>query len=169
MSYPLVQNVHRVTKPSVKEFKAVMIAGAVLFLVMGVLFSQGFMLPCFLMAGLYFLYDYFSRRDYRYTLEDGKLTIEVIRGERAQRTVHELDLRNLIVVAPHDADAVAPYRKGAAEGKLPKFDYTSYDDAIPYYTMIITEDGRKEKFLLDLSDEMLEAMFRMAPAKVIRR
>ncbi|MGN1022532.1 MAG: hypothetical protein ACI4OJ_03465 [Lachnospiraceae bacterium] len=169
MSYTLVTNVHRVTKPSVKVFKAVMAAGAVLFLVMGVMFSQGFMLPCFLMAGLYFLYDYLSKRDYRYTLEDGKLLIEVIRGERTQKTAHELDLQNLIVVAPHDADAVAPYRRGAREGKLPKFDYTSYDDTVPYYTMIITEDGKKEKFLLDLSDEMLEAMYRKAPSKVIRR
>ncbi len=169
MTFTLVQNVHRVSKPAAKYFKAVMIVFTVLFLLMGIFFSQGFMLPCFLMAGLYFLYDYFSKRDYRYTLDDGTFTIDMIHGERTQTTVHVLDLTNLIVVAPHDSEAVDRYRKGGPEGHLPKYDYTSYDNDIPYYTMIITENGKKEKFLLDLSDAMLDALFRKAPSKVVRR
>ena len=34
--------------------------------------------------------------------------------------------------------------------KLKKFDYTSYDDNIPYYTMIVYENKEKIKLLLDL-------------------
>ena len=55
--------------------------------------------------------------------------------------------------------------KGGTE-KLKKYDYTSYNDDIPYYTMIIVEDGRKIKILLDLNSEMLHEMKRMCPDKV---
>ena len=49
---------------------------------------------------------------------------------------------------------------------LKKFDYTSYDDEIPYYTMIIREDGHKIKLLLDLTEEMLHTMKTQFPEKV---
>ena len=45
-------------------------------------------------------------------------------------------------------------------------DYTSYDDNIPYYTMIIKEDGRKIKLLLDLTEDMLHTMKTQHPEKV---
>lgn len=51
---------------------------------------------------------------------------------------------------------------GAAE----KYDYTSYDDNTPYYTMIIKEDGRKIKLLLDLTEEMLHTIKTQHPEKV---
>ena len=59
------------------------------------------------------------------------------------------------VTAPHWHESVAKYKKNGGTEQLKKFDYTSYDDNIPYYTMIIKEDGRKIKLLLDLTEEML--------------
>ena len=53
--------------------------------------------------------------------------------------------------------------------KLKKFDYTSYDDNIPYYTMIVYENKEKIKLLLDLNDSMLEAVKRVYPQKVYMR
>ena len=44
--------------------------------------------------------------------------------------------------------------------------YTSYEDDVPYYTMIIREDGRKIKLLLDLTEEMLHTMKTQFPEKV---
>ena len=46
--------------------RKVMVIFAVLFVLMGITISQAFMLPGFLLALLYFVYDIFSQRDYEY-------------------------------------------------------------------------------------------------------
>lgn len=61
--------------------RKVMVIFAVLFVLMGITISQAFMLPGFLLALLYFVYDIFSQRDYEYILENGQLTIDVIYGK----------------------------------------------------------------------------------------
>ncbi len=50
-------------------------------------------------------------------------------------------------------------------GEAEKYDYTSYDEDTPYYTMIIREDGHKIKLLLDLNEELLHAMKTQYPEK----
>ena len=61
---------------------------------------------------------------------------------------------------------VAKYKKNGGTEQLKKYDYTSYDDNTPYYTMIIKEDGRKIKLLLDLTEEMLHTIKTQHPEKV---
>lgn len=68
--------------------------------------------------------------------------------------------------APNRHDAVAKYRKDAGGISLPKYDYTSYEKDTPYYTMIIMENKQKIKLLLDLSDEMLQALKKSYPDRV---
>lgn len=146
--------------------RGAMIVFAVLFVLMGIIFSRGFMLPGFLMVVLYFVYDIFSKKDYEYILENGVLSIDVIYGWKYRKHRHDLDLKELEVLAPNWHDAVAKYRiKGGTE-RLRKYDYTSYEDDIPYYTMIIKEDGKKIKLLLDLTDEMMQRIKHMYPEKV---
>lgn len=169
MADRIVKEVHRKQKSTAGLLKTFMILLAVIFLLLGIMFSRGFMLPCFLMAALYFIYEYYSEKDYEYILEGRKLSIAVIRGRRSRKTAHELDLDQLIIVAPHDSEAVMRYRKGAPEGKLPKYDYTSYEEDIPYYTMIIGDGEHRTKFLMDLDDEMLGYLARMYPGKVTRQ
>jgi hypothetical protein len=70
------------------------------------------------------------------------------------------------VTAPSRHEAVAKYRKDAGGEKLPKYDYTSYEEDTPYYTMIIMQDRTKIKLLLDLDDEMLQPMKKMYPERV---
>lgn len=166
MNDRITQEVHRRTKGSASLLRFLMAFLAVAFLLLGILFSRGFMLPCFLMAGLYFVFDYYSVRDYEYILDGRRLTIIVIRGRQSRKIAHVLELDELEVVAPHDSPAVASYRKGAPEGRLPKFDYTSYEDGIPYYTMIIRENSRKIKLLLDLDQPMLRRLGQLCPGKV---
>ena len=43
------------------------------------------MLPGFLLALLYFVYDIFSQKDYEYTMENGELTIDVIYGKNTEK------------------------------------------------------------------------------------
>lgn len=158
-------HVQRKRKRSELFLEIVMIVLSVLFLLGAILANRGLMLPCFLTAGLYFLYDRNVRRSYEYHLDGSQFTIDVLHGLR-RKTVHELELSQLEVLADHSASEVAQYRKGAKNGRIRKFDYTSYDDEVPYYTMIIAENGEKIKLLLDLSDEMLDLLHRKYPQKV---
>ena len=146
--------------------RKVMVIFAVLFVLMGITISQAFMLPGFLLALLYFVYDIFSQRDYEYTMENGQLTIDVIYGKKYRKTAHVLNLEEMEVTAPHYHEKVAKYKKNSGTEKLKKYDYTSYEDDVPYYTMIIREDGRKIKLLLDLTEEMLHTMKTQFPEKV---
>ncbi|MFR7899387.1 MAG: hypothetical protein ACLU6Y_05740 [Ruminococcus sp.] len=62
------------------------------------------------------------------------LTIDVIYGNKYRKTAHELDLRELEMIAPHWHQAVAKYKKNGGTEHLKKYDYTSYEEDTPYYT-----------------------------------
>lgn len=164
---------YRITEQVVRKPKAMsgllqkaMVIFAVLFILLGIMISQGFMLPGFLLVLLYFFYSVLSQKEYEYVLEGQTLTIEVILGKRYRRTAHVLELNTMEAAAPNRHDAVARYRKDAGGISLPKYDYTSYEKDTPYYTMIIMENKQKIKLLLDLSDEMLQALKKSYPDRV---
>lgn len=165
-NYKIVEQVKRKPKPATRLLRRVMLIFAVFFLLLGIMISQGFMLPGFLLVALYFFYDIFSQKEYEYTMEGQTLTIDVILGKRYRRTAHILELNSMVVTAPSAHPAVDPYRKGTGNIQLPKYDYTSYEEDTPYYTMIIMENSRKIKLLLDLSENMLQTLKKSYPDRV---
>ncbi len=136
------------------------------FVLLGIMISQAFMLAGFLLVALYFVFDVLSRKEYEYILDGKTLTIDVIYGKRYRKTAHIIDMTEMEVTAPNRHEAVAKYRKDGGGVRLPKFDYTSYEDDIPYYTMIVIEDREKKKLLLDLNQELLFALKKQYPSKV---
>ncbi|MDO4649035.1 MAG: hypothetical protein Q4B26_10330 [Eubacteriales bacterium] len=141
---------------------------AVLFLLMGVMFDRGFMLSCFLMTGLYFLYQNLSVKEFEYEMEGSSLVIDEIIGNKMRKTVLEADLGELIVCAPNDSARVDSYRRSAGS-RIKKYDFTSRDPEIPYETMILRVDGEEQKFLVEMDEEMLTRMKQRYPDKVVRR
>ena len=107
--YKIVEQVTRKKKRLSGVLKKTMVFFAVVFVVMGITISQAFMLAGFCLAGLYFIYGTFCQRDYEYIMENEQLTIDVIYGNKYRKTAHELDLRQLEVVAPHWHGSVAKY------------------------------------------------------------
>lgn len=166
IDYKIVAQVKKKKKPLTGILRKVMVILGVIFILMGIAFSRGFMLPGFLMIVLYLVYDVFGEKEYEYTMENGKMSIDVIYGKKYRRHRHDLNLRELEVVAPNWHEAVAKYRIKGGTVRLPKYDYTSYEDDVPYYTMIIMDGRKKIKLLLDLTDEMLQVLKRMYPDKV---
>lgn len=164
----IVEQVIRKPKAMTGALRKTMVVFAVIFVIMGIAISQGFMLPGFLLALLYFVYDVLSQKEYEYVLDGDRFEVHVILGKRYRRTAHVLELKDLEVVAPSRHEKVAAYRKEGGGIRLPKYDYTSYEEDTPYYTMIILEDREKIKLLLDLSEGMLQAMKRMYPNKVFQ-
>ena len=94
-NYKIVEQVSRKKKSMSGILRKVMVIFAVFFVVLGITISQSFMLAGFLLAGLYFVYDIFSRKDYEYTLENDVLTIDVIYGKKYRKTAHVLELKDL--------------------------------------------------------------------------
>mgnify|MGYP006917975931 CR=1 FL=1 len=118
MNYKIVEQVSRKKKSMSGVLRVVMIIFAVLFVVMGITISQAFMLPGFLLAGLYFVFDIFSQKDYEYMMENGQFEIDVIYGKKYRKTAHILELSNLETVAPHWHESVARYKKNGGTEKL---------------------------------------------------
>ena len=160
--YKITQQVKRFAKP----LSVTMVILAVVLVILAIMFDTGLMMPAFLFAALYYVFSINADTEYEYTMENGVMTIDVIRGKRRRKTVHTLDIKDVEVIAPNWHEAVEKYRKDGGTEKLKKFDYTSYDDNIPYYTMIAYEDKEKIKLLLDLNISMLEAIKRVYPQKV---
>ena len=123
-------------------------------------------MPAFLLALLYYIYTMLNDSAYEYNFENEKFSIDVIKGKRRRRTAHVLYYKNLEVVTPPDHELVAKYKKNGGTEKIKKYDYTSYEDNIPYYTMIITKNGEKIKLLLDLNEETLRFLKVRYPMKV---
>ena len=189
----LIQQVKRKQKKMTGVLRKLMVVFGVFFVLLGIMISQAFMLAGFLLVALYFVFDVLSRKEYEYILDGKTLTIDVIYGKRYRKTAHIIDMTEMEVTAPNRHEAVAKYRKDGGgvrlpsstkntpnttmssvakyrkDGggvRLPKFDYTSYEDDIPYYTMIVIEDREKKKLLLDLNQELLFALKKQYPSKV---
>ena len=165
-NYKIVEQVIRKPKPMTGFLRTVMIVFAVILLLMGITLSQGFMLPGFLLVVLYYFYNAYSQKEYEYILEENHLSIDVIFGKKHRRSAHYLDMEALEVLAPNWHNAVAKYRREGGIIRLAKYDYTSYEEDTPYYTMIITENREKIKLLLDLNDQMLQTLKRRYPDRV---
>ena len=162
----LIQQVKRKQKKMTGDLRKLMVVFGVFFVLLGIMISQAFMLAGFLLVALYFVFDVLSRKEYEYILDGKTLTIDVIYGKRYRKTAHIIDMTEMEVTAPNRHEAVAKYRKDGGGVRLPKFDYTSYEDDIPYYTMIVIEDREKKKLLLDLNQELLFALKKQYPSKV---
>lgn len=158
MNQTVVISVSRTIRPREVLLRRLMAVLAAVFLAQGILFSTGFMLPCFLMTLCYFWFSHASRREYEYTLEDGLLRIERV-SDRGRRVLHEIPFSEIRLLCRPDAPEAAPYRKGGSV-RIRKVDYTSYREDVPYYTMIAAENGQPLKLLLDLTEEGIRVLRR---------
>ena len=159
MGETIVISVSREPGPRDVFLRRTMAVLAVVFLLQGIMFSTGFMLPCFLTALCYFWYAHASKREYEYTLENETLRIERV-SDRGRRVMHEIPFRAVKLLCRPDAPEALPYKKG---GSIPirKVDYTSYKADVPYYTMIAEEDGKPLKLLLDMTPEAIRMIRRV--------
>ncbi len=109
MNYKIVEQVSRKKKSMSGVLRKVMIIFAVLFVVLGITISQSFMLPGFLLAALYFVFDIFSQKDYEYTLENDQLH----RCDLWQEVSQDSSCTGTenLEVAPHWHESVAIYKK----------------------------------------------------------
>ena len=158
MNGTIVISVSRAVRPREVFLRRLMVVLAVLFLLQAIMFSTGFMLPCFLMTLCWFWFSYASKREYEYTLQDDTLRIERV-SDRGRRLLHEIPFSAVRLLCRPDAPEALPYKKGGSI-RIRKVDYTSYREDVPYYTMIAAENGQPLKLLLDLTEEGIRVLRR---------
>jgi len=167
MDREMIKFVSREPKKMFKLMKGIMLFFTVLFILAGIIFDRGMLLLAMLMVVLYWIYCAESVRDYEYRMANESLTIDLIKGKQRRKTVQEIEFGGLEVIAPNWHEAVAKYRKDGGTEKIKKYDYTSYNDDIPYYTMIVRVNRHEKiKLLLDLDREWLLEIKRKYPEKV---
>ena len=164
MGETVVISVSRKTRRSETVLRRLMAVLGVVFLLQGIMFSTAFMLPCFLTVLCYFWYAFASKKEYEYTLEDQTLKIDRV-SDRGRRRLYEIPADRIRLVCLPDSPEAQPYKKG---GSIPvkKEDYTSYREGVPYYTMIVNDEPRPLKLLLDLTPEALRLLRRWNPEAV---
>ena len=158
MDETVIISVNRVQRRSEVFFRRAMAVLTVIFLLQAVMFSTGFMLPCFLTALCYFWYSFASRREYEYTLEDRILKIDRV-SDRGRRRLYEIPFASVQLLCEPDAPEALPYKKGGSV-KVKKEDFTSYRENVPYYTLIARDGTETRKFLLDLTPEAIRLIRR---------
>ncbi len=167
MDYNIIKTVDRKSKRFSKLLSRLIIIFAVLFVILGIIFQNGYFLPAILLALLYYFYISQTDTGYEYSFGNDAFTVDVIKGRGRRKTKQTLYYDDIEVVAPPNHETVLKYKKNGGTEKIKKYDYTSYDDDIPYYTMIIKkEGGEKIKLLLDLDEELLHFLKIRYPQKV---
>ena len=155
---PIVLAVRRKSRPSEKLLRRTMAVLAVAFLLQGIVLSRGFMLPCFLMAIGYYVYGQASNREYEYTLGEKAMLIERV-GDHGRRLLHEINYNEILLLCDPEDPEAARYRKGGGT-PVYKYDYSSYEENVPYYVMIVKGDGKTVKLLLDLTPDAISFLRR---------
>ena len=164
MNETIVISVSRKTRPTETLLRRLMAALGVLFLLLGIMFSTGFMLPCALTVLCYYWYRHASKREYEYTLEDDTLKIDRV-SDRGRDRLYEIPFNRITLLCEPDAPEAMPYKKGGSI-RVNKEDYTSYREDVPYYTMIVRDEPKPLKLLLDLTPEAIRLIRRQCPEAV---
>ncbi len=158
MDDTIVISVSRKPRSSDVFLRRLMAALAVVFLSMGILLSTALMLPCFLMAVCYYWYRHASKREYEYTLDNEAIKIDRV-SDLGRRELYEIPFDRITLLCRPDAPEAMPYRKGGSV-KVKKEDYTSYREDVPYYTMIVRDEPKPLKLLLDLTPDAIRRIRR---------
>ena len=86
-------------------------------------------------------------------------------SDRGRRELYEIPFSRILLLCRPDAPEAMPYKKGGSV-KVNKEDFTSYREEVPYYTMIVRDDPKLLKLLLDLTPEAIRMIRRSVPAVV---
>lgn len=98
--------------------------------------------------------------EYEYFYMNGELEIDRIFSRFVRRKVFEMKINEMEVMAPEGGFEVQPYRSVKVR------DFTSRRKNQSRYEMIVSQNGKKIKLLLEPGEQIVESMKQIAPKKV---
>lgn len=138
---------------------------AAILLLFGVLGIYTLMLEFFAVYGTYYVFRSTSL-EIEYTYINGSFSVDKIYGRSRRKTVFRFEMKNAETVAHEDSDRLDHYLNN------PSFkikDYTSGYPADNRYVAVLTDQQNVSGVLLELGEEMADAMYHDAPSKVYRK
>lgn len=123
-----------------------------------------------LLAGIAFLVlaylvRYNSLVEYEYLYLDKELSVDKIKNRTGRKRVAEYALSNLELLAPADSHRMDSYRDRT---DIKTRDFSAGDRDGRPYAMITRTGSETQRILLEMNDELLEQIGRIAPRKVFR-
>lgn len=136
----------------------------VLIGIMSIMWLQmlGFTLTVLLAYGAYMIWSYTSL-EYEYSFLNGELTIDKIMGQRKRKSMASYDIKEAEVIAPVMSEQIIRASMNAVVK-----DFSSGSRSGDVYAMIINNASGKAKVLFEPNEKVLEAMYHVRPAIVIK-
>lgn len=98
--------------------------------------------------------------EYEYFYMNGTLEIDRISSKLTRRKIFEMKINELEVLVPEGGFEVQPYRSVKVR------DFTSKRNDRSRYEMVVSQNGKKIKLLLEPGEQIVESMKQIAPKKV---
>lgn len=102
--------------------------------------------------------------DYEYVFVDGQMDFDKILGGNKRKTELRIEFDDIEVMAPHDSPELN--RFGHLELKTKNF--TSRKKDAPHYVVIYLKGNEVYRILFEPSEQMVEAIRRKVPRKLVR-
>lgn len=143
--------------------KAALIAVTVICFIGGIIVAPIFLLAGLVMAGVcVFVLPRFDL-EYEYLYVNGELDIDKIMSKQKRKKCASYDMNLLEIMAPSNSHALDSFRK--KPGVKVK-DYTSGNAKAATYTLVFNTDKGQDLVKLELDDDMVADIRRIAPRKV---
>lgn len=104
-----------------------------------------------------------SDLEYEYLYVGGELSVDKIIGKQKRKAVINMPIEKIALVAPTDSEPLEEYKNR----DLKKLDFSS-NTKKPTYTVIFNGKEIQYRILMELNEEMVTAMYNMAPRKVFK-
>ncbi len=141
-----------------------------LIVVNALVFAAGILLhPLFLLVGVVLaavlVLLVFPRFDveYEYLYVNGSFDIDVIYARQKRKKAASYDLNDMEFLAPAQSHALDSYKNG---GDIKLRDFTSGNPEVKSYILVFNREKQRELVKMELDDEVIRDIRRLAPRKV---
>lgn len=101
--------------------------------------------------------------EYEYLYVNGGIDVDAIYAKQKRKRVAEYDVNDLEILAPDKSHALDSYLKN---GNVKVMDFTSGKPDVRAYTLVFNSDSAKQIVRLELDEEIVADIRRLAPRKV---
>ncbi len=110
----------------------------------------------------FLFYRQMSKTDaeYEYIHTNDVFDVDLVTRNSSRRQLLSLQLKQVVLVAPADADEMAAYNRLKAK------DYSGNGDEASVYAMVYSKNGEMQKLLLQLDEKMVRSLKQWMPSKV---
>lgn len=154
--------VKRETSASAKLLKGVMIGGTVICIVLGFVILPLLVVGLVLALVSWFVTPKFDV-EYEYLYVNGELDIDAIYSKQKRKRMGSYDMEELEILAPEKSHALDSYLNNKS---LKMKDYTSGKEQAKNYVLILNSDKEKQCIKVELDENIIGDIRRIAPRKV---